>query len=637
MPGNCRAAVFGFLSASLAPWLTGAAHAATVTGVVRQQAAPQAPIPNARVTLFEPTLQFFSEARTDAQGQFVFSNLPIVDVWRLGACIPGREYVEIQAVVKGGAFEHTFLLGPETQTGRWSIIGNTLPEFFDATDIAILRPDGNVFFCHDTQSPVVFNPRTGQKTFPSSSPSPQGCMSATVLQDGRIIMIGGQSPEDPGSFTNAVPWVKTYDSGSDAWQRLADMQLTIGRWYPGLARLADGSLLVMGGGTRPNAARTNTCERFNLASQTWTYTGSMANPCEFPPSALLFTGEVLATWSPPQLYNPISGQWQITGNFNQPNRGWPDHSDHSLVVLADGRALAIGIRRPGGTSNTIMGEIYDRAAQSWSLTSNPGLVRFQTEVAQLPDGRVLAAGGETQANPPPVASVLGIVKWCDLYDPAGNSWRRVADMNWFREYHAVTLLVPDGRVITTGGTRIKFQFGPTSADIEAFEPPYLFRGVRPQITGISTMQPRRGQTISLNISPATALTSIVLMGCGAHTHWVDGGVPRRIVLPVQQDGTNACAVLPVDANVLPLGHYMLFAMVDDIPSEAVIVRVEAGSPLAGDINGDGFVSSADIPPFVGILLGAAATCDHAVAADMNSDGVADGSDVQAFVNALMSA
>src|SRR5690606_17161554 len=120
-------------------------------------------------------------------------------------------------------------------------------------------------------------------------------------------------------------------------------------------------------------------------------------------------------------------------------------------------------------------------------TSNPGLVRFQTEVVQLPDGRVLAAGGEAKEPNPPVDDVLGIVKWSDLYDPNTDAWRRVADMNWFREYHAVTLLLPDGRVATTGGTRIKFQYGPTSADIEAFVPPYLFRGVRPQITSMSAI------------------------------------------------------------------------------------------------------------------------------------------------------
>jgi hypothetical protein len=344
-----------------------------------------------------------------------------------------------------------------------------------------------------------------------------------------------------------------------------------------MARLSDGSLLVMGGGTRPDAVRTATSERFNLTTQTWSYTGSMLNASEFTPTALLYTGEVLITWSPPQLYNPTTGQWRLTGNFNQPNRGWPGHSDHSLVVLADGRALALGIRR-AATQNSVMGEIYDPATGTWSLTSNPSLLRFQTEMVALPDGKILVAGGETEQAPSPVPSVLGIVKWSDLYDPTSNTWRRVADMNQFREYHAVTLLLPDGRVATTGGTRIKFQVGPTSADIEAFIPPYLLRGVRPRITEISTTTPTRGSQIQIAIAPETRLTSVVLIGTGATTHWVDGGIPRRIVLPVAQNGSIATITLPTDPNILPLGHYMLFAMVDDIPSVARIVNVRS----AGD-------------------------------------------------------
>jgi hypothetical protein len=79
--------------------------------------------------------------------------------------------------------------------------------------------------------------------------------------------------------------------------------------------------------------------------------------------------------------------------------------------------------------------------------------------------------------------------------------------------------------------------------------------------------------VNFNVFPATTLTAVVLMGTGSTTHWVDGGVPRRLVLPVQQSGTLVSATLPTDPDQLPLGHYLWFAMVDDVPSEAVIVRV----------------------------------------------------------------
>jgi len=576
------------------------AFAATIGGHVREVMPPNTPVPNARVTLFVPTLTFFREVRTDGEGAYTLDNVP-AGTYELGVAARRFEYMEESIVVAAAALQRDFLLNPETQVGQWAIIGNTAPEFLDATDIAVLLPNGQIFYCHDTMDPILFNPVTGAKSFPSSSLSPSGCMNGSVLEDGRVIFVGGQDGEDPGDFVFAVPWVKTFTSNPDTWQQLADLQHSPGRWYPGLARLADGSFLVMGGGQCCNAARTETAERFDLATETWSYTGSMINPVEFPPSALLYTGEVLITWSPPQLYNPTTEQWRLTGNFNQPNRSWPGHSDHSIVVLEDGRVLAIGVLK-GPNNNTVMGEIYNPASESWTLTSNPGLVRFQTEVVQLPDGRVFVGGGETEANPPPVPNTLGIVKWTDLYDPSGNSWRRVADMNHFREYHAVTLLVPDGRVLTTGGTRIKFQIGPTSHDIEAFSPPYLFRGVRPQIISITSTAPPRGGQLTLNIAPATQLTSVVLMGMQTSTHWVDGGIPRRLVLPVQQSGSSVTFTLPTDPNLLPLGHYMLFAMVDDIPSEAMILQiVEGGEPIP-TLSGSGIIVMAFVLAAAGAVL-----------------------------------
>jgi len=596
--------------------IASAAAGGQVAGAV---SASGGPVAGARVTLFVPSLANFLEERTGPDGTYMFQGVASGS-YSLGVAAVGYGYVETVVTVGGGLTQQNFAIAPETHPGSWNIIGNTLPELFDATDIAMLLADGTVFFCHDTVDPIRFNPVTGQKTFPAGSASEQGCMNATLLEDGRIIMVGGQDGSDPGSFTDAIPWVKAYSPMANAWAQLPNLQLGVGRWYPGLARLNDGSLLAMGGGTAPAAARTDTCERFELATQTWSYTGSMLNPTEFPPTALLHTGEVLITWYPPQLYNPQSGEWRATGGLVQPARGWPNHSDHSLVVLSDGRALAIGIRKVSAANNA-MGEIYDPVTETWSLTSSPQLLRLQPEVVQLPDGRVLVAAGENEAEPPPVPNVLGVVKWCDLYNPALNTWRRVADMNQFREYHAVTLLVPDGRVLTTGGTRIQFQYGPTSADIEAFSPPYLFRGVRPSITSISTSTPARGTTVTVSIAPQTQITAAVLIGTPTTTHWVEGGIPRRLVLPVTQQGSTMTVTLPSDPNVLPLGHYMLFAMVDDIPSAAKIIRV-VPAPSA-DFNGDGVVDGADL----GTLLGSWGTCDATCPTDLNGDGAIDGADL----------
>ena len=305
----------------------------------------------------------------------------------------------------------------------------------------------------------------------------------------------------------------------------------------------------------------------------WRSTGSVSQPVEFPPTALLHNGRVLKTWGGCELYDPLTGSWSSTGQLVASNRGYPGHSDHSLVVLTDRRALVVGIRVGQAGAQAAMAESYAPSTGAWTAHSSPTLKRDQCEVVYLPDGQVLVAGGDVGAQATQEPQLFGIVKRCDLYDPTLDRWRRVADLLLFREYHAVTLLVADGRVLTTGGTNIKFRNTPLSADIEAYSPPYLFRGARPRIDNLSATVLQRGQALAFDVFPATRLTKAVLIGTGAHTHWLEAGVMRRLELDVSQVGARATITLPTDRNELPVGHYLLFGMVDDIPSVAKIVRV----------------------------------------------------------------
>ncbi len=542
-----------------------------VNGTVTHLASG-APAADARVTLFRPDLTFFAERRTDATGAYAFTNVE-AGTYRLGVAKLAFDYQEVTLILTSGSLTQDFALSPESHLGQWAIIGNTLPELFDATDMAAYRPDGTIFFCHNTRDPILFDPVAGTKFVGADSGSAQGCMNSTLLATGDVLICGGQDGDNPGDFTKAIPWVKRFSS-ANLWVTTPWMLAPTGRWYPGLARLADGRVLVFGGGTAPNAARTDTAEVFDPTTLTWTWTGKMGSTNEFAPAGLLYTGNVLRTWGTnPEIYDPQTGQWTPTGSFSFPNRGYPGHSDHSMLVLTDGRALVLGVLATGDP-NAPMSEFYDPSTGAWTAGTSPDLKRYQGEVVYLPDGRVLYGGGDQGTTSGSEPNVLGIVKRCDLFDPNGQTWRRVADALTFREYHGVTLLLPDGRVSTTGGTHIKFQSGPTSADIEAYSPPYLFRGVRPQIANPSTLTPTRGQTFSFQYFPATVLTNVVLMGVQSTTHWVDGGIPRRLELPFSQNSGVAQVTLPPDPNLLPVGWYMLFAMVDDVPSKALVLRVD---------------------------------------------------------------
>jgi hypothetical protein len=300
----------------------------------------------------------------------------------------------------------------------------------------------------------------------------------------------------------------------------------------------------------------------------------MLNPAEFGPSVMLFTGDVLRSWYPPQLWSEQTGSWRATGDFVAPDRGYPGHSPHSLILLRDGRAAAVGVPASAGEGASMV-ELYDPASGTWSRGASPATVRSYPEVLQLPDGKVLAAGGKKElASQPGEVNEYGYVALADLYDPVADSWRPLAPMALGREYHALTILAPDGRVIVTAGTGAPAQSGQgTDNRVEAFEPPFLFRGPRPVIQQLSSTDLRPGETIELSFGGTFAPTSVVVIGLNAVTHYVDGGAGRLVDLPFAQSGMSLTVQVPADPVLLPAAHYILYLMVDDIPSEGRIVRV----------------------------------------------------------------
>ena len=549
-----------------------------LTGRVTQGVASNAVV-DARVTLVTPDLQLFREQRSSADGSFEFTYVG-EGIYRLGVAALDFEYQERSVPVSNAPVFAAFNLFVETNGGRWSIIGNTDPELLDGTGSGSLLPTGEIFFCHDTQDPIMFDPISRLKWYPPDSGSAQGCHMVTMNTDGGMFLVGGSmggNPQDP-----VVRIAKTYWRSTNTWVRRADMYT--GRWYPGLVRLADERLLIMGGELNdPGYGRTNGCEIYDSASNSWTITGSFNLATEIPPALLLYSGEVLKTWRYPELYNPTSGIWRAAATMIQPRTGASngDHADHEAVHLPDGRVMAVGIFPITPNATNRFCEFYNPSNNTWTLGPNPRALRHRPEALILPDGRVLAFGGQySGTNPAPVplanaGTIPNCTKVTDLYDVNANRWRPLADMNRFIHYHNVSVLVPDGRVIATGGAGLTANrsFAGDDSSIEAFEPPYLFRGVRPRIDFLSTTDFVQGSNFTVNVSFANAISKLVLVSARATTHWNDGGPQRMLELDFVQNGSQVQANVPSNPVKALAGYYILFAMVDDIPSVGRIVRV----------------------------------------------------------------
>ena len=68
----------------------------------------------------------------------------------------------------------------------------------------------------------------------------------------------------------------------------------------------------------------------------------------------------------------------------------------------------------------------------------------------------------------------GHVDTAELWDPATEIWTPLASSTGIpRVYHSTALLLPDGRVFSTGGNH--------HPEVELYSPPYLFKGARPTI------------------------------------------------------------------------------------------------------------------------------------------------------------
>jgi galactose oxidase len=108
--------------------------------------------------------------------------------------------------------------------------------------------------------------------------------------------------------------------------------------------------------------------------------------------------------------------------------------------------------------------------------------------------------------------------------------------------------------------------------MEVFSPPYLFNGPRPTIfSAPDRLQWNQNFTVSCS-NPAD-ISHAVLIRCGSATHGFD--VDQRLV-ELQVDSrtkTNVVFKPLPNRNILPIGHYMLFALnASGVPSRAVIVR-----------------------------------------------------------------
>ena len=537
-----------------------------------------APVSNARLTVFNDDLSFFAEVRSTDNGAYQFNDLP-EGVYTIGVAALGKEYQTLSITFPDNQEEVNFVLFDEEHPGSWEVIMDS-PDPLGGTDLGILLPDGKIFYCHNTKDPFLFDPKTNDTLLIAGDTDVQGCVAPLLLPDGQLIFLGGTGQEIYGPGTRIV---KTFDPTTEEWTN--QPELFDYRWYPTATLLSNGKILVTGGGGLDNPVRVNSSELYNPTNFTSESVGNIEIGNEVSPIVLLYDGRAFMTHRPPQLFSPETTDWTLAADFVQSDR-MPngDHSDHELVLLPDGKVVAIGYKSFSPPNYESIVEIYNPATDEWMLGQNYAPHRSRAKTVLLPNKKILVMGGEKEdPNDPSHTNQWNYMSLTDCYDPYADSWRRLQDLNIAREYHSITILVPDGRIIAVGGEGAPGN-EPALSTIEAFSPPYLFRGVRPEIHSLNQQAFLRGEQIIFDIEKTTEPTAVILQSLQSVTHFMNTGNNRYLDLDFSQMGSTVSAQVPTDSLAALPGYYLLFAMVDDIPSVAKIIKIEPGQ-IVTKLNG----------------------------------------------------
>jgi len=406
-----------------------------------------------------------------------------------------------------------------------------------------------------------------------------GKVMAWDAWDGDLLLAGGDDFPGgaPGTAEGASSNSNMFHPEDNSWTRLENMQAA--RWYATAAALPNGEILTFGGNYGLNAfgevlGLDRRWRPLPLESQMpYQYSGDYQWLHVTP------AGQV-ASLGPHNTLGLIdtagSGKWQTLPNVRD-EIGYRGYG--SFAPYAEGRVLVTG-----GVGYTDAGAASERSAVVLDLhtmqsspTTDMLYARSQHNLTVLPNGQVLATGGHSSTEV--LIDLEAPVLPSEIWNPTDGQWTEMAALGRTRQYHSISLLLPDARVLVAGGgycgacTTENYH----EQNAEIYSPPYLFDSLgNPAVRPVISDTPERvnyGSAFEFSVESSNDISNVVMLkpGTTTHSHNQD---QRHMQLAFTRAEGVLTATAPANQNLAPPGYYLLFALDSKgVPSKGRFVLV----------------------------------------------------------------
>ncbi len=280
--------------------------------------------------------------------------------------------------------------------------------------------------------------------------------TATLLSDGRLLIIGGRDDTVPLSD------IFIYDASANQFKEAVSKLITP-RFDHTATILSDGKVLITGGSD--SAGPISSLEIYDPASDAISaLSNSLSTPRSGHTATLLSDGRVLITGGTDssgisldsaEVYDPKTQTFSLLSQKMTTPR-----SNHTSTLMPDGRVIIIGGTNINNTTTLLnTAEVFTPSTETFTpLSGQLKKGRFAHTATLLPDGRILIALGagydydEDDDDDDKDTNKLKPYNNAELYDTVADTFIKIAGKLTDKRYAHTANLLTDAGIIIIGGT-----------------------------------------------------------------------------------------------------------------------------------------------------------------------------------------